>query len=348
MSSSPTQSVLASNRFRLSRGQAVDIPAIDHGLLKLLLPQIQSMFKYFDHMPILRSINVEALSDEYGDSSLNSLLSSSTSHAQHQQNNENQSQQNQHQLFDPSSKFITNAVMHLLKGIMIYSTLIHYDIATPGMSYVKTTFKPPIPSSSLAKPIFSRRNNHRNKVYRYLFLSTILPLIHELIKWKGSSYDNQINNIVTNSSHNHINSYGNSDTNITVNDSFITSRNRRQELIGLRRKLHILQSILKFTSLTIPPLQLYAYISNLSNSTTPLSSSPSIEMQCSGLEYDTLPQGRNQRSINFSYAQRRLWYEEMMLTCGMIVPIEIWNDIPGVIVTYVSRLVFSLVSLSIG
>ena len=95
-------------------------------------------------------------------------------------------------------------------------------------------------------------------------------------------------------------------------------------------------------SFIIPPLQLYAFINHLflKNDGTS-SSSPTISMLLSDLHYDSIPNNilrtNNQRSINFTYAQRRLWYEEMVMTVGMVVPLEIWKDLPKTTQRYYSR-----------
>jgi hypothetical protein len=355
-------SSLGSNRNKLSRGQALDIPLIDHELLKLFLPQIQSMFKYFKHESILHSINLDALSDENEYSSLAPVPHDQVQQqVQPQMQQQMQQQQQQHDYqdhHDPSTKYFTNIVMYLMKGIMLYSTLLHHDIATPGMNNLKTTFKPSTSSISTSTSIsrsFNKRNHdpHKNKVYRYLLLSTVLPLLHQLVKWKASNYENQTNeDSNTNNGNGNRNRNRNRNDNTNTNGNSNSNSNRngsRQELIGIRRKLYVLRSILKLTSFIIPPLQLYTYISHMLYNTA----SPTLSMKWSGLQYDTYrpsllssstsststssPQEHNQRSVNFSYAQRRLWYEEMVITCGMIIPIEFWKEMPALTRMFISK-----------
>lgn len=338
----------------LTRGQALDVSVIDNELLKLLIPKIQSMFKYFPHdqVPVLHSINADLLNhydnNDYSslianDDSIESMSSQSTVHngiIQHDEVIEQIRLQNDH---DPSSRYITKVVFHLLKGIMIYSTIFH-DMATPGMLHLKTTYKPP-PVSSLHTSMHQRIKQHKDRIFRYFIFSTLFPLLHELIKWKRSCYQDQILRIILADRYNSSNNQDDhpslhpisSGASTSMSTSTSTSTRRGQHLIGVKRKLTILHHILKFTSCIVHPLQVYVYITHLLNNT----GAPTLSMYLSGLQYGPLqPNGLNdQRSVNFSYAQRRLWYEEMILTCGMLVPLEMWRDLPSTIRTYFKRLV---------
>ena len=366
---------------RISRGQAFDIPVIDNELLKLLLPQIQSMFKYvprptsitpnnsfnnFFHSfhNFISSINPDSVlspnendyvslitsslyddqrrvqEEEEGQWQLNEELRRQLPLQQHP--SQQQQQQIQHDydsyIQSSSSKHITNIVLYFIKGVMIYSTLL-YDLATPGMLQLKATFKPPSLSSSSLMATQKRIDRHKNKLFRYLFLSAVLPLIHAWMKLKRTNYIQQLNNtttttVITN------NSIGRNRSNQSRRNRSITVHNQ----IGMRRKLLILQSVLKVSSFIIPPLQLYSHISHLFNRSK--SSSSSLAMEYADLAYDSLPLRRGsggvgtnhcQQSINFSYAQRRLFFEEMILTFGMIVPLNVWREMPNTIRTFIKR-----------
>lgn len=306
---------------KLSRAQAMDISIIDHELLKLLLPQIRSMFKYFDDGSMLHSVNAEAISGQYEYPSLMSL-DQQQRRRQIQERQHHHHQQNLSQVYEPSSKYFTNIVLHLMKAVMIYSTLLRYDFPTPGMNNLKLTFKSRSWKERLAEDQRMNRNIYRKKVYRYIFLSTLLPLLHDLLKWKAVNYQSSINNNATNN----LNA-----TNINSNND---NNNGTHEYIRISRRLAVLQSILKLSSIIIPPLQIFAHIAHLMGNTA----SPELSMRLSNLQYDALPPEKSgQRSVNFSYAQRRIWYEEAMITCSMIVPIDMWREVPNIFSTYICR-----------
>ena len=324
---------------KLTRGQALDVSEIDHDLLKLFLPQIQSMFQYFTHTSF-GSINVNAIpSNRYDTSSLMNDYDYYASENDQRPDQiimeNNRNIQQQHEFYNPYSKFMTNTVMYCLKGIMIYCTLIRNDIATPGMSEMKMTFKPPSSSSSsLSRAVQQKIKNHKHKLVRYLFLSTFLPLIHELMKWKQSIYNDQIDNLINHQEPNH----NNDRTGRRQGQQERRRHDHHQRYLfkrSIQRKLFLLNYILNLTSFIIPPLQLYAFVNHLWKN----GASPTISMISSDLQYDSIPNtlSSNQRSINFTYAQRRLWYEEMIITVGTVVPLEIWKDLPKAIEGCYSR-----------
>ncbi len=313
---SPLLAMIPASALKLTRGQALDVSEIDHELLKLFLPQIQSMFKYFSHTPSLHSININAIPENRYD--LSSLLLSSpqagrdAQEQQHEEGNHGERQGHhpplhqqlqQHEYYNPSSKYVTNVVLYCLKGVMIYLTLIRHDIATPGMANLKVTFKPPS----------SHRIKHKNRMYRYLFLSTMLPLVYELIQWKRRIYLHEIESMT-----NGTRTYSNASERIGERNNVFFVR-------SIQRKLLILQYIVKVSSFIVPPLQFYAFVNHTWNHIF----SPTPSMSFSGLQYESMPTSfSSQRNVNFSYAQRRLLYEELMLTVGMVVPLNVWKDLP--------------------
>lgn len=300
----------------LCRGQALDIDLVDNELLKLLLPKIQMMFQYFHSIPVLRAINIDAINGVRENDISSIIIDNPSLLTGFNHLNEGQLQQRDH---DHSSKYVTKIVLYLLKGVMIYSTIFH-DLATPAMINLKATFK----ASTL--PLSHQRiREYRNKLMRFLVLSTVIPLIYELIKWKRSDYKNQLYQLTLGGR-----IYNDANQNQAINQIRISDEQHR---LALKRKLHTFEIILKMASFIVSPLELYAHISHLLSNTA----SPTLPMYLSGLQYSSLPLGRDQRSINYLYAQRRLWYEEMILTCGMVIPLEIWREAPTTIRLFLKR-----------
>mmetsp|Transcript_9204 Transcript_9204/g.11599 ORF Transcript_9204/g.11599 Transcript_9204/m.11599 type:complete len:404 (-) Transcript_9204:1286-2497(-) len=313
-----------------SRGQALDVPLLDHSLLKLLLPRVQSMFKYIHNvhtLPVrLPSIDANAPIDEHM-SFLNFEGEDDIVDIDNLPQDLNQ-QQHRSLHHDLETKYITHGILYFLKAIMMYSTFIQFGMATPAMNDLKLTL-------SLSPSLLSSRKIHA--IYKYIVMSSLLPLLHEGIKWKHYIYQKKIHNM---------NNNGTSDNNngmnqMNQNPSSYHSPHQRQR-IALQRKCHILKKMLQYTSMIIPPLQLYTHITHLLSNVA----APTLSMKYSGLAYvnptaaasssDT--NVRMDRHVNFLYSQRRLFYEELMLTCGMIVPIEIWKEMPNWISAYFTRL----------
>lgn len=236
------------------RSEGFDIPLLDDALIRLLLPDIQSMFKYLEGW----------------------------------------------YTSDSNSKLIETVAANLLKAVMMYTTNMH----SPAMRNLNVSVRPG--PSSLTTKAQSNSSHTKIRTYGYIAVACLLPAIHAIVKYRESSLQSSLQN---SSSH----------------ENEVISQRRRAQT----RQSRILQKLLQTASLFVPPLQLYYYISYMFQRKS--YHSPSIAMNQNNLQYSsanaTSTLETKDRSINFLYAYRRILYEELMLTAGML-PIDVWKKIP--------------------
>ena len=220
---------------------------------------------------------------------------------------------------------------------MIYATNFH----TPAMRHLNVKLvqsSPSLPSRSLlhGRTSSSSSSSSSMRVYRYMAISCLLPLLHQLIKYKVSSLQTQQLHNTTINANDHAIAVGDGNHN---NDSIHIQRHR-----AAARQTKLLQLLLKVTSFIVPPIQLYHYVSYIlfkdTNNNAP---TPSFAMNYNNLQYgrgeeqQREQQRVRERSINFLYAYRRIWYEEFILTMGLL-PIDIWAGLPQNIKVLYKRL----------
>ncbi len=252
------------------RSEGFDIPILDEALLGLLLPNIQSMFKY-----------------------LNNFYSS-----------------------ESNSKFLDSAAIHFLKVIVLYTTNIH----SPAMRHLNVRVTPIFDPSS---PFRDPDRHGRIRLYRYIVVTCLLPTIHAFLKYKASTLRNSLQR------------NENETLNENADDGEDYANANRESAIQCRlaetRQAKVVQVVLKGASIVIPPIQLYHYLSYMYRRKR--FGSPSLAMNCNNLMYEPANIGidgkqlKRNRSINFMYAYRRIVYEELILTMG-ILPIDAWRTIP--------------------
>ena len=201
---------------------------------------------------------------------------------------------------DSTDKLLRLCTTHILKAIMIYST----NIRTPAMRHLSVKIKS---ENQMTKMGSEQHSNMQSiRIYKYIAMSCFLPLLLDLIKFKSSSLRSSLR-IMSNNDEDH-------------------------EIMVLRRRAAarqdwILQILLKTTALILPPLQLYHYITYLLQKQN--RSSPSFSMNHNGLRYanTNATTTKQKRNINFSYAFRRMYFDELILTLG-ILPTDVWSSLP--------------------
>jgi len=201
---------------------------------------------------------------------------------------------------ETNTKLINSAAVHILKAIMIYST----NFYSPAMRHLNVKV--------MDKSAMSKRRGERHilfpRIYSYILITCLLPLLHELIKYKATIIEEHLRQ----------------DTNVE-NTSTSTSAMQRQ--LARIRQAKILQILLRVTSIVVPPIQLYHHLRYILKPKE--WQTPSFAMNDNGLsyQYEKSNGGEVERNINFLYAQRRIWYEEFMLTIGLL-PMDVWKNLP--------------------
>jgi hypothetical protein len=242
------------------RSEGFDIPLLDDALIKLLVPNIQSMFKY-----------------------LNCCYYS-----------------------ESNTKLLDTVSTHFLKALLMYTTNMH----SPAMRHLNVKVKLDPRLGNKSTPSFGRI-----RIYRYIAVTCLLPVIHAFIKYKASSLRSSLQNTTND------------------DDNEIATQRRRAET----RQANILQILLKAISLVVPPIQLYHCVAYMFQRRR--FDSPSFVMNYNNLKYGSTNTKRNERdrSINFLYAYRRILYEEFILTMGLL-PIDAWKRIPQNMKIFYKRL----------
>ncbi len=215
-------------------------------------------------------------------------------------------------------KILKAAVTYLLRTIMIYMT----SFNTPAMQAFglksTSTFNKTHRHDQALNPSSIHPDGPLRRRFRcYILLSVILPFFYELAQWKLSTLESE--------------SYRES----TTDDDNGATTSQQQQRVAYKRQISLLKLLLRVTSLIVPPMQLYHYVSYiLHRGSTP---TPSLSMNLCGIEYsamDTLGEEERKRSVNFLYAYRRIWYEEFLLTMRLL-PLDIWKSLPrGMMVAY--------------
>lgn len=244
-------------KIECQRSEGLDIPLLDDALMKLLLPSVQSMFKYLT-------------------------------------------------VFNSEDWFLKSSIVNLLKAIMIYAT----NVRSPAMRHLNVVVK----DSRNMRP----RNSFDMKqlrLFRYIAISCLLPFLHDAIKYKLSNLE--------------ILRQASSGSNC---DEVILQRRR-----AATRQAKILKFILKIASLIVPPMRLYTYVTYLLQIKS--TATPSLAMNLSDLTYEGSPTNKHgkDRAINFQYAQRRVFFEEIILTLGLL-PIDVWKTLPQNSMVYWKRI----------
>ena len=216
---------------------------------------------------------------------------------------------------ETNTKVINSAAVHILKAIMIYST----NFYSPAMRHLNVKVA--------EKRVMSKRRGERHtqfpKIYSYILITCLLPLLHELIKYKATIIEEDLRQDTT-----------------VENTSTSTSAMQRQ--LARSRQAKILQVLLGVTSIVMPPIQLYNHLRYILKPKE--WQTPSFAMNDNGLSYQYEKSnggGEVERKINFLYAQRRIWYEEFMLTIGLL-PIDVWRNLPEAIKLSYRRMLVQL------
>jgi hypothetical protein len=231
------------------RSVAFDISELDNGLLQLLLPNVQSMFRYM-------------------------------------------------RCSESSTKLITSTSIHILKAIMLYATQLY----SPAMRHLNVK----VIDTNASSTRRGERHVSYPKIYRYIIITCLLPFLHELIKYKASVMEEEIRL---------------DDCEELAPMSVVRHR------LARGRQAMILQILMRVTSIVVPPIHLYHHLYHILNPQE--NQTPSFTMNDNGLsyQYDKSNQGTVERKINFLYAHRKIWFEEFMLTVG-ILPFDVWRNLP--------------------
>ena len=211
-------------------------------------------------------------------------------------------------LSETSISVFNSFALHLIQAAMIFFT----SLQTPATNYFRskvTTHKMSSSSGRQKIAVIQRGDDHSKIIWKYIVLSCALPLLHDMVKIFQSRLSEK-SRVLTNANND----------NLTIDE--------KRTLLGLQRKAKVLTFILSISSRIIPPVQLYhhlKYILQRKNEHSPL-----FSMNASGLSYDSMNSnisGIIERPINFIYSNRRLWYDEIMLTLNLL-PIDVWKQLP--------------------
>lgn len=216
---------------------------------------------------------------------------------------------------ETNTKLINSAAVHILKAIMIYST----NFYSPAMRHLNVN----VVEMSAMSQIRGERHMPFPRIYSYILITCLLPLLHELIKYKATIIEEDLRQ----------------DTTV---ENTLTSTSAMQRQLARSRQAKILQILLTVTSIVVPPIQLYNHLRYILNPKE--WQTPSFAMNDNGLSYQYEKSnggGAVERKINFLYAQRRIWYEEFMLTIGLL-PIDVWRNLPEAIKLSYRRMLVQL------
>lgn len=300
----------------VQRSEGLDIPQLDDGLIDLLLTPsvIESLLKYtpLNHHYVPYK-PVEA-------SSSNSRSAQSGGDNTNGRGRDILANMDDGTLMELNGKLIYSVGRYALKAAMIYLT----SFQTPAMTALGVRTN----ANELGKYKQFRdthRKNHHKHIHRYVILAAVLPLIHEAIQWRTSHLEEQLNQQQQHGS--------------SEDHAYERRHGEQQRLLSIYRKVKLLKFILRITAVVVPPLQLYHYLSYIFGINEKRGiHTPSPAMNLSYIKYKipTRPTGNEsdplprERSINFLYAYRRLWYDEIMFTSRLFLfPIlEVWKDLP--------------------
>jgi len=194
---------------------------------------------------------------------------------------------------EASTKLVTSTAIHVLKAIMLYTT----QLNSPAMQHLNVK----VTDTNATSKRGGKRHVIFPKIYRYILITCLLPLFHELIKYKNTMMEEQIRQ-----------------DDYSENISISGMRRR----LARSRQLQIIQIIMQVISIVVPPIQLYHHLYHIFKPQH--NQTPSFAMNGNGLyyQYDKSNKGAVERNINFLYAHRKIWFEEFMLTVGFL-PIDV-------------------------
>uniref|UniRef100_A0A7S3VA22 Peroxin-2 n=1 Tax=Chaetoceros debilis TaxID=122233 RepID=A0A7S3VA22_9STRA len=328
---------IAGQAVHIQRSEGLDIPQLDDSLLDLLLSPsvIQSLFKY---TPLNHHYVPYKPTEAYSTPASSNISNEQSGSGGGGDNTHGhdiiENRDDVGTLMEQNGKLIYSVGRYALKAAMIYLT----SFQTPAMTSLGVQSKSNARINELGN-YRTKKSRHHKQLHRYVILAAVLPLLHEVIQWRTSHLEEQLNQQQQQQRW-----HGSSEDQAYERRNGVQQQ-QQQQVLAIYRKVKLLKFILKITSIVVPPLQLYHFLSYIFgiNETRGIHT-PSPAMNLSGLQYkiptrqrgdvtgsksDPHPHPR-ERSINFLYAYRRLWYDEIILTAGLfLVPIlEVWKDLP--------------------
>ena len=211
-------------------------------------------------------------------------------------------------LSETSISVLNSFALHLIQAAMIFFTSLH----TPATNYFNSKVITHKLSRSIERQkitVAQKRHDHSKIIWKYIVLSCALPLLHDMVKIFQSKLSEK-SRVLTNTNND----------NLTIDE--------KRTLLGLQRKAKVLTFILSISSRIVPPVQLYHHLKYILQRKN--EHSPVFSMNASGLSYDSMNSnisGIIERPVNFIYSNRRLWYDEIMLTLNLL-PIDVWKQLP--------------------
>lgn len=212
---------------------------------------------------------------------------------------------------DDRDKLINSTAIYILKAIMIYAT----QLSSPAMRHLNVKVceqNHRHDSSATTGGTFNRSGGYpsRRSVRNVIGITCLLPFLHELLHYRYRILYDKL---------------GSEDDLDGSNDDEQLLRLKR----GHKRQAVILHVILRATSIIVPSIQLYHYLSYLLNPRGKRIRTPSYALNANNLsyEYRDSKDGIVERKVNLMYTYRRTWYKELMILMSSL-PVDVWRSFP--------------------